>query len=539
LWAGVEPTSTPRDGGRQSPSAPVSVVMPEPEPEPEPEPQPQPEPEPEPEPELQLRPKSQSDSHGKTDSGDEDDDDIIDILCSPVRKLLSHGHNLQAGVEIDGLRLHGELEAQLIRTPQGPRCLFSQDGGGSDDEQPQPEPIASQAHGTDRQGERSQQPNSLLVSAQQELQAQVRQMREQLQQRERENRKLMEERNRAKASALESREQLRLLSAEISAEVIEQHRAASPVSIDVCSVDSRSTGSLARNGFSPATHGPDVHTPLQYFRRRDERMSREQVESLSPDSFTDSQTTDGHAWRRRVGSDVASDVTESDITALTLHDIRARSSNPQALSKLVFSDFEVLAVIGVGPNGKVMRVQKKTDGMIFALKSIRRERLLNEYAALGTLSQTQSLWRVRCPFVVRLHYAFESRSSIHLVVDYVQGGQLMYHLHKRFPNGCAEGQARFHAAEVVLALEHLHAHGVTHGDLKPANVRQHYNPTFHPQAENLVRFQCSEEKNDKVQLDVRIHVCLTLQVCCSGSDRSTRACGADRLWVRGRARGLS
>jgi serine/threonine protein kinase len=214
---------------------------------------------------------------------------------------------------------------------------------------------------------------------------------------------------------------------------------------------------------------------LQHFRRRDGRMSREQLESLSPDSFADSHTSDGraHAWRRRPGSDVASDITESDVTALTLHDIRARSTNPQALSKLVFSDFEVLEAIGLGPNGKVMRVQKKSDGMIFALKSIRRERLLNEYAALGTLSQNQSLWRVRCPFVVRLHYAFESRSRIHLVVDYVQGGQLMYHLHKRFPNGCAEEQARFHAAEVVLALEHLHAHGVVHGDLKPANVIQH------------------------------------------------------------------
>ena len=231
-------------------------------------------------------------------------------------------------------------------------------------------------------------------------------------------------------------------------------------------MDSRSTGST-RFGFSPGSHGRDGHVPLPRF---DHRRRDEPSENNSPDSFSDSQASDGRAWRRRTGSDVASDITESDVTALTLHDIRAKSSNFQALSKLVFSDFECLHVIGHGPNGKVMRVQKKDDGLVFALKSIRRERLLNEYAALGTLSQGNSLWRVRCPFVVRLHYAFESRSCIHVVVDYVQGGQLMYHLRKRFPSGCAERQARFHVAEMILALEHLHAHGVVHGDLKPENV---------------------------------------------------------------------
>lgn len=477
------------------------------------------EPEPEAEPEAEPpKPEPQSEAEGeqqpeRNDGCGEDDDDNV-ALCSPVRDLLSRGRNLQADVHIDGLRSHGELEAQLIRTPRGPRCLFTDDDEQSDDEQQQAQPVASQEQGT---------------STHQELEAQVREMRDQLQQREQENRKLLEERNSAKASALESLEQLKLLSAELWAETIEQHRAASPVSADTCSVDSRSTGSVAQIGFGADMTGPP-DTPAQHLRRRDGRLSREQFESLSPDSVTDSHTSDGHAhtWRRRPGSDVASDITESDVTALTLHDIRARSANPQALSKLVLSDFEVLETIGFGPNGKVMRVQKKSDGMIFALKSIRRERLLNEYAALGTLSQNQSLWRVRCPFVVRLHYAFESRSRIHLVVDYVQGGQLMHHLHKRFPNGCAEEQARFHAAEVVLALEHLHAHGVVHGDLKPANVIQHLSSISF--GRNL-RTVFHKEKKWQDQVSHAFRFALTLRACGAGSNRSAWTRGAHRLRV--------
>ena len=137
------------------------------------------EPEPEAEPEAEPpKPKPQSEAEGerqpeRNDGCGEDDDDNV-ALCSPVRDLLSRGRNLQADVHIDGLRSHGELEAQLIRTPRGPRCLFTDDDEQSDDEQQQAQPVASQEQGT---------------STQQELEAQVREMRDQLQQREAEEQK--------------------------------------------------------------------------------------------------------------------------------------------------------------------------------------------------------------------------------------------------------------------------------------------------------------------------------------------------------------
>lgn len=65
--------------------------------------------------------------------------------------------------------------------------------------------------------------------------------------------------------------------------------------------------------------------------------------------------------------------------------------------------------------------------------------------------------QVRHPFVMRLHYSFQSKGKLYLIMDFLRGGDLFYHLsrEKRFQ----EDRARFYAAEVVLALECLHKLG--------------------------------------------------------------------------------
>ena len=53
-------------------------------------------------------------------------------------------------------------------------------------------------------------------------------------------------------------------------------------------------------------------------------------------------------------------------------------------------------------------------------------------------------------------------------MDFLNGGELFFHLQNeiRF----SEDRARFYAAEIVLALSHLHSKGVIYRDLKPENV---------------------------------------------------------------------
>ena len=55
-----------------------------------------------------------------------------------------------------------------------------------------------------------------------------------------------------------------------------------------------------------------------------------------------------------------------------------------------------------------------------------------------------------------------------MVMDFVNGGTLYFWMRKM--GTLVEEQARFYAAELLLALEHLHAHLIVHRDLKPENI---------------------------------------------------------------------
>lgn len=78
------------------------------------------------------------------------------------------------------------------------------------------------------------------------------------------------------------------------------------------------------------------------------------------------------------------------------------------------------------------------------------------------------LERITSPFIVKLHFAFQTPERLYFVIDFLNGGELFFHLRqeRRFN----EERARFYAAEIVLALECLHEHGVIYRDLKPENV---------------------------------------------------------------------
>jgi serine/threonine protein kinase len=88
-----------------------------------------------------------------------------------------------------------------------------------------------------------------------------------------------------------------------------------------------------------------------------------------------------------------------------------------------------------------------------------------------TATERRVLQRIRHPFLVTLHFAFQSRTKLYLVIDFMPGGDLHHWLMFRNPSHTfPEARVRMYAAEMALALQCLHAHGIIHRDLK---VRRH------------------------------------------------------------------
>lgn len=131
-------------------------------------------------------------------------------------------------------------------------------------------------------------------------------------------------------------------------------------------------------------------------------------------------------------------------------------------------DFDILTMLGKGNFGKVMKVKHKETGAMLAMKVLRKDMLQKEQDIEHTKTERRLLAKVKHPFVVGLHYAFQTPERLYMVMDYIAGGDLYYHLRsqKRFP----ESTVRIWAAELVLALQYLHQLHVVYRDLKPENL---------------------------------------------------------------------
>lgn len=136
--------------------------------------------------------------------------------------------------------------------------------------------------------------------------------------------------------------------------------------------------------------------------------------------------------------------------------------------KPTVEDFELVRVIGKGSFGKVTLVRKKSDSKLYAMKVLTKQNIIKRKQVEHTKTERNVLGRLNHPFIVKLHYAFQTDVKLYFVLDYAAGGELFFHLSrmKKFP----DYMARFYAAEIALALDAMHQHGVVYRDLKPENI---------------------------------------------------------------------
>jgi len=102
------------------------------------------------------------------------------------------------------------------------------------------------------------------------------------------------------------------------------------------------------------------------------------------------------------------------------------------------------------------------------MKVIDKKYVVEKNEVQHTISERNILTKVNHPFIMKLFYAFQTEDKLYLVLEYVNGGELYYHL--QLSGHFTPDRARFYAAEMVLAMEYLHKNGIIYRDLKPENV---------------------------------------------------------------------
>jgi tRNA A-37 threonylcarbamoyl transferase component Bud32 len=144
-------------------------------------------------------------------------------------------------------------------------------------------------------------------------------------------------------------------------------------------------------------------------------------------------------------------------------------SEPSQVKNCVnFDSFELLEEIGEGGFGVVYMVRKKDDGKIYAMKSQNKKLLEKNQKLIYAVRECKIMKDLDHPFVISLHYAFQNKNYLYLVIDYCDGGDLSQFI--KTYGRLDERTARFYLAETVLALEYLHTKGIVYRDLKPSNI---------------------------------------------------------------------
>jgi protein kinase A len=104
------------------------------------------------------------------------------------------------------------------------------------------------------------------------------------------------------------------------------------------------------------------------------------------------------------------------------------------------------------------------------LKIQSKYELLESKQAKGVVHEKNLMQRLHHPFLIELVDTYQDEHYLYMLLEIVQGGELLSLLHQANYDGISEKDAKFYAAGILEGLSYMHRRQILYRDLKPENV---------------------------------------------------------------------
>lgn len=103
------------------------------------------------------------------------------------------------------------------------------------------------------------------------------------------------------------------------------------------------------------------------------------------------------------------------------------------------------------------------------MKLLDKNQIVKERMIENVMHERKILTKLSHPLIVNLRYSFQDEYNLFMIVDFMRGGDLRYHLRyeKKF---ITLERVKFYVAQVSLVLKYMHDLGYIHRDIKPDNL---------------------------------------------------------------------
>ena len=140
--------------------------------------------------------------------------------------------------------------------------------------------------------------------------------------------------------------------------------------------------------------------------------------------------------------------------------------------KVTKEDFESLDILGKGSFANVVLARRISTNKYYAMKVVNKQGLLDHKRVQDVFTERNVLTRSNHPYLLKLHHTFQSEHKLFFVMDCMPGGDMRQLINdfRRQRVRMPYEMVRIYAAQVILALTHLHDNGILYRDLKPENI---------------------------------------------------------------------